>query len=876
MILHSLRLRGFKGLRAGVGLEEIFIDFDKLPLGLVAIVGANGMGKTTIMDNMHPYRLMPYKLRKAKDWSPAAFSFYDQCCGTDALKELVFTVGDKQYRSVVMIDAERRKQEAYLYRLDEDSSWDLNKVVWESLNDGKTRTYDEAVEKVVGSPTLFFSSVFRSQGAKNLSDYSRGDIVAIVSELLNIDHIKEQGEKARQVVNTLVERSGRIGIDIEAIERELAGEREVERKEIALNDSIDFRTGDITRARQKEDAARKQLAEAEQRQTARQTDEERLRSLEKDGEGIRKERQQVLGAIEEKKESARRRRERIDQDLSDAGAVLAQETAGIDREATEDGGRTGDRLKNVEERLDRARKIAGKAADIRARVEDEKAATADLAAQKGAIDIAEKTRAEIAEEVSRLEVLRRRHLEVSGKLSRARQEHEQSVRTAERDLEAARREAGKLDGIDCRADASGWVNSACRFVTDAVAAREKIPALEQTLAAAQAVPQAVTDLEAEEKEALAAIAALEKAPAAMQDNDKALAILRQRVAALESSLIEIARWTKLVPDLDRAESDILELSAEAATIRREQEQSGQRFEARRQVAAERHQKSIEKATADRAEIDGDLDRDTADLKEKLSRLGDRADALDGEIFGLRKSLAEDLTALMASLRRQMEEAGAAIAAAEQELQRLHGELGRIRWQLEAFAQKRQEKATLETRRARIDREAVNWKVLAKACSNDGVIALEIDDAGPSIAALANDLLNACYGPRFSVRLETQTTKADGTMKEDFDILIFDADTDEWVSITEKSGGQTTWIEDAITRAICLYNIHRSDRTFGSLFSDEKDGALDAERKIEFLAVKRRAMEIGTHSREFFISQTPELVEMADARIRLLPGKVEVA
>jgi len=169
-----------------------------------------------------------------------------------------------------------------------------------------------------------------------------------------------------------------------------------------------------------------------------------------------------------------------------------------------------------------------------------------------------------------------------------------------------------------------------------------------------------------------------------------------------------------------------------------------------------------------------------------------------------------------------------------------------------------------------------FSLLGKACSNDGIISLELDDAAPSIASIVNDLLRECYGSRFSVRLETQTAKIDGGMKESFDIVVFDADTGDERSITEMSGGQTNWLEDAITRGICLFNIHRSDRVFGSIFSDERDGMLDMDRKREFMAVKRRSLEVGTHTREFFISQSSDLLDMADARIVLGDGVAVVA
>lgn len=51
----KLALKGFRGIRDGLGLEEITLDLEWLADGaeLIAIAGANGSGKTTIMDN-HP------------------------------------------------------------------------------------------------------------------------------------------------------------------------------------------------------------------------------------------------------------------------------------------------------------------------------------------------------------------------------------------------------------------------------------------------------------------------------------------------------------------------------------------------------------------------------------------------------------------------------------------------------------------------------------------------------------------------------------------------------------------------------------------------------------------------------------------------------
>lgn len=52
----KLTLEGFRGIRDGLGLEELTLDLEALAgdAQLVAIAGSNGRGKTTVMDNLHP------------------------------------------------------------------------------------------------------------------------------------------------------------------------------------------------------------------------------------------------------------------------------------------------------------------------------------------------------------------------------------------------------------------------------------------------------------------------------------------------------------------------------------------------------------------------------------------------------------------------------------------------------------------------------------------------------------------------------------------------------------------------------------------------------------------------------------------------------
>ena len=57
----SLTLKGFRGIRDGLGLNTLTLELDRLADGaeLIAIAGANGRGKTTIIENLTPYLTLP-------------------------------------------------------------------------------------------------------------------------------------------------------------------------------------------------------------------------------------------------------------------------------------------------------------------------------------------------------------------------------------------------------------------------------------------------------------------------------------------------------------------------------------------------------------------------------------------------------------------------------------------------------------------------------------------------------------------------------------------------------------------------------------------------------------------------------------------------
>jgi exonuclease SbcC len=87
----TLTLKGFRGIRDGLGLDALTLDFEKLAgdAQLVALVGANGRGKSTIMENMTPFLTMPSRATVA---GPGGFSYYDHVFLPENTKDLIWVL----------------------------------------------------------------------------------------------------------------------------------------------------------------------------------------------------------------------------------------------------------------------------------------------------------------------------------------------------------------------------------------------------------------------------------------------------------------------------------------------------------------------------------------------------------------------------------------------------------------------------------------------------------------------------------------------------------------------------------------------------------------------------------------------------------------
>lgn len=173
------------------------------------------------------------------------------------------------------------------------------------------------------------------------------------------------------------------------------------------------------------------------------------------------------------------------------------------------------------------------------------------------------------------------------------------------------------------------------------------------------------------------------------------------------------------------------------------------------------------------------------------------------------------------------------------------------------------------------RDLSDWMILEQAFSRDGIPALEMDAAGPEVAALANNLLEACYNSRFVIAFETLREKkaARGTFTETFDVKVYDAGVERQVEAL--SGGERVVIGEAVGLAIAIFNSRRAGVRWETLFRDETAGALDPENAQAYVDMLRRALDLGGFYQCIFVAHQPEVYERADVRLLVGGGHVTV-
>lgn len=188
--LLSVELRGAKGIKDGCGKDEIFVDFEKLENGLTVIMGENGRGKTTFLENCTPY---PFMLTRG-----------------GALREHFYS--ERSYRETVWRDENGKY---YKLRISIKGTGVRAKTIceaWTSTDredwrpaigvDGTIATYTEWVNSVFGPVDLYMRTAFqakeKSDRVPDIAEATRGERIELFSALAGISQMRDVSLAARE------------------------------------------------------------------------------------------------------------------------------------------------------------------------------------------------------------------------------------------------------------------------------------------------------------------------------------------------------------------------------------------------------------------------------------------------------------------------------------------------------------------------------------------------------------------------------------------------------------------------------------------------------------------------------------------------------
>lgn len=206
----QLRLKGFIGIKKGLGLDEISVDLSGMS-GLIALSGPNGHGKTSILDNLQPFRTLPSRKRAIKN----------HVFLRDSEKEFSFKFNGDEFRTLVKIDAQSERSEGYIW---------VNGS-GKSLVDGKAGQYDAAIREIFGSQELFVNSVFCAQGSKKLNEMRKGELQGLFAEFLRLFKYQEW-EKTSGTASTILMSK------VDEVCKEMDSQRKVLSEENRVRDEI--------------------------------------------------------------------------------------------------------------------------------------------------------------------------------------------------------------------------------------------------------------------------------------------------------------------------------------------------------------------------------------------------------------------------------------------------------------------------------------------------------------------------------------------------------------------------------------------------------------------------------------------------------------
>jgi exonuclease SbcC len=749
----SKALRGRKDSRRKVGKDQVEIDLDRFDPGLIALIGANGTGKTTLIENMHPYSQMLTRTGKLQDHFMLR----------DSIRDLYF-VDEKtgtEYRAFMQIDGANVSGgvEYFLYRKENGQFVPLNS----SIN-GRKDPYDSEIRNLFGNLDLYLRSTFYAQKQpKNhpeLQDAAPTQRKEVFRNLGGLDYLQTYADYANAEQKSLNEKLIGENASINTLEQlveDLPGQREV------LNN----------------------------RRCALKVKEEYLKEIECEKNRLENELKEISQRVEQNK----RLHHELDT-LYEQNQELSAEKAGL--------GKTIEQYQGaLESRTEFAEKLQT--------IEDLKKQKADLENEKA-------------------EIYKQRE-QIQAKYS----DRKNAVAAAEREITAKKAETDKklyeadIERGTIKAQAEQLDKELREPVT------ENCPTCGQKWP-----PEKRTEFEQERAGKKLECEELQRK---IFEIDKGISAYRKDLLKLKDELSKLEEpEAPFMPQFDDARLDamLVELkNLNESFVRKkldEAREAGVRIE-----ESEKRLRLLEEQ-----------------LSEKMKKANDLQDQVDDEC----EDKYEEVNEAVELARKNY-------AETDKEIARIQAEIDTTEKIIESLKEKDKELESLKESIKGHEKDLREWQYLQKACGPNGIQALELDAMGPSIAEVANSILESAYGSRFQIEFRTTRIGGSGSKTkqiEDFLIIVHDSLDGSEQPFEWMSGGESVWIKRAIYDAFGIIRARKTGTKFLTIFQDESDGALDPEARINYFKMLQKSHDESGRYHTIVISHSMECQEMVGQRI----------
>jgi len=807
----------FDSLHArGLGPFANDIEVDLRELGeearIVAVTGDNGAGKSTLLE------LWAAALFRA---CPTRGTLASLATRRDAVLEARVMNG-QSYTIRHLVDAVSGKGESIV--MDADGK--------PLTHDAKVRSYDTWAARKLPPPEVLYASTFAAQGSGGFLEMKPAERKRVLLRALGIEHLEAMASKAG-------ERARAAGGDVRLLRTRIADARAGAPEAAAARGALDLArvadadaAADLEAAQGALDAAREQASEIErcraEAEAHRRTHSDRV-------ERHSRARNELVG-VEARIGNNRHVLERAEE-------IRAAQQAALDLDAEIQ--RTGSLVSIAEIELAACLQSQRETASEIARIEDRwrAAAKRQAEAQERLVDDAR-----VQEAIDRLDVLRTRR---DGILEAQRQAEEEVDGMRARCLGVADARIGGLrGGLQAIAEGQGSaVVASATLAEDDARARGADEAARVVAEYATGRDARRRMLEAAELELRVAERQAARA-GEMQAAHDALAQAEREIEQAQKAL-SAERWAERGCAENRMRGEEVHRGyvdeLQAARSRREALEPTLRFV---EPLA-----SAEARVAELAPVAERLRSQVAELQAAIDALGEPPEVPE------RIDVAELERDLRATTERQREAHDALLRADDA-------------YALALAAEERV--SELQADMARAEVRLADWTRLAADLGRDGLQAMEIDAAGPELTQLANELLHECVSTRWTVSIETTRSSADGKRQlEGCEVRVVDTVGGRDAAAETFSGGERVILGEAVSLALSVLACRRAGVERPTLVRDESGAALDPENGRAYVSMLRRAADLIGADRVLVVSHSPELVELADARIIVAGGKVEV-